>query len=196
MPTIEERLKASFDRYFDAPLDAWRVFASKCQAVTVHKDEVLKRAGVPEQFGYFILQGSGGVFLWQGRHDVCLDLMYEDTFFADYMSLITNQPSPLETRALEDSEMLRISRANIDELKATPMGAVIFLISAESSFVEKQQQQIDLLVKTAEQRYAELVARQPALIQRTAQMHIASFLGITTQSLSRIRRKRAKRRDP
>ena len=153
----------------------------------------LKRPGAREEFGYFILQGSGGVFLWRGKTDVCLDLVYEDAFFADYMSLITNQASPLETRALEASEMLRISRASIAELKASPMGAVIFLISAEASFVEKQQQQIDLLVSTAEQRYHELVVRQPALVQRTAQKHIASFLGITTQSLSRIRRKRATR---
>ena len=69
------------------------------------------------------------------------------------------------------------------------MGQVIFLISAEWSFVEKQQQQIDLLLKTAEQRYLDLMEKQPDLIQRTPQKHVASYLGITTQSLSRIRRK-------
>ena len=91
--------------------------------------------------------------------------------------------------ALEKSEMLRISRDNINKLKETPMGNVLFLISAESSYVEKQQQQIDLLLKTAEQRYLELLEKQPNLIQRTPQKHIASYLGITTQSLSRIRKK-------
>jgi len=54
-------------------------------------------------------------------------------------------------------------------------------------FVEKQQQQIDLLTKTAEQRYQELMNKNPEIIQRIAQKHIASYLGITTQSLSRIR---------
>ena len=90
--------------------------------------------------------------------------------------------------ALESSEMLRISRKNIHELKQTPMGQLLFLISAEFSFVDKQRQQIDLLVKTAEQRYLELLEKQPKLIQRTAQKHIASYLGITTQSLSRLRK--------
>ena len=69
------------------------------------------------------------------------------------------------------------------------MGSLIFLISSESSFVEKQQQQIDLLLKTAEQRYLELLEKQPNIIRRTAQKHIASYLGITTESLSRIRKK-------
>jgi CRP-like cAMP-binding protein len=115
--------------------------------------------------------------------------MYEESFFGDYMSLITHQSTVLETIALENSEMIRISRANIDLLKQTEMGKTLFLMSAESTFVEKQQQQIDLLLKTAEQRYLDLLEKQPLLIQRTPQKHIASYLGITTQSLSRLRRK-------
>jgi CRP/FNR family transcriptional regulator, anaerobic regulatory protein len=95
----------------------------------------------------------------------------------------------LETIALEDCEMLRISKQNFLKLKETPMGMMIFLNTAEASFVEKQQQQIDLLLKTAEQRYLDLLEKQPLLIQRTPQKHIASYLGITTQSLSRIRKK-------
>lgn len=186
---IEKRLKASFDKYFEAPLEAWRQFGSLCELVEFKKNEIIKSYGQPERYGYFILSGSGGVFVWKENNYVCLDLMYEDAFFADYMALITQQPSPLETMALENSEMLRISRQNIDMLKETPIGQLIFLISAEWSYVEKQQQQIDLLLKTAEQRYMELLEKQPHIIRRTPQKHLASYLGITTQSLSRIRRK-------
>ena len=182
------RLKASFDPHFEAPLLAWEQFAALCDVVTFRKNEIIKPTGKTEQYGYFILKGSGGVFLWKENNYVCLDLMYEEAFFADYMSLITGLPSELETMALESSEMLRISRKNINELKQTPMGQWLFLISAEFSFVDKQRQQIDLLIKTAEQRYLELLEKQPQLIQRTAQKHIASYLGITTQSLSRLRK--------
>ena len=185
---IAKRLKSSFDKYFDAPLEAWGQFASLCELVRFRKNEIIKPFGEAERFGYFILRGSGGVFLWKENNYVCLDLMFEDVFFADYMSLITRSPSPLETMALENAEMLRISRANIDLLKGTPMGQFIFLISAEWSYVEKQQQQIDLLLKTAEQRYLDLLEKRPDLVRRTPQKHLASYLGITTQSLSRIRR--------
>lgn len=186
---IEKLLKNSFDKYYKAPLEAWKVFAELCELITFKKNEIIKRDGNAEKYGYFIISGSGGVFIWKENNYVCLDLMYENTFFADYMSLITNQPSPLETIALEDSQMLRISKSSIDKLKETPMGKLVFLISSESSYVEKQQQQIDLLLKTAEQRYFDLLEKQPKVIQRTAQKHIASYLGITTQSLSRIRNK-------
>ncbi|MBL7783604.1 MAG: Crp/Fnr family transcriptional regulator [Saprospiraceae bacterium] len=185
---LAQKLKTSFDPYFEAPLAAWEEFASYCDLVQFKKNEIIKPFGSAERYGYFILSGSGGVFLWKENSYVCLDLMYENAFFGDYMSLITRQHSPLETMALEHSEMLRISRDNIERLKATPMGMVLFLVSAESSYVEKQQQQIDLLLKTAGERYRDLLEKTPNLIQRTPQKHIASYLGITTQSLSRIRR--------
>jgi len=189
IPMVAHRLKASFNRYFDAPLEAWEIFGGLCELVTFKKNEIIKPYGEAEKYGYFILAGSGGVFVWKGSNYVCLDLMYEETFFGDYMSLITKEASMLETMALENSEMLRISSGNIELLKKTPIGAIIFLTSAESTFVEKQQQQIDLLLKTAEQRYIELLEKQPNLILRTPQRHIASYLGITVQSLSRIRKK-------
>jgi CRP-like cAMP-binding protein len=190
---IEHRLKASFGKYPEAPLEAWKNFAELCDLVNFKKNEVIEPYGLPEKYGYFILSGSGGVFIWKGNNYVCLDLMYEEAFFGDYMSLITLQPSPLETMALENSEMLRISRDNIRILKETPIGSMIFLFSAEWSYVEKKQQQIDLLLKTAEQRFIDLLEKQPNLIQRTPQKHIASYLGITTQSLSRIRSKIGRR---
>ncbi len=189
---IEERLKTSFGKYFDAPIEVWRQFASLCELVTFRKNEIMKHVGQDEKYGYFILSGSAGVFIWKENNYMCLDLMYEETFFGDYMSLITREPSPLETMALENSEMLRISRDNVASLKQTSFGSLLFLISAEWSFVEKQQQQIDLLLKTAEQRYLDLLEKQPNLIQRTPQKYIASYLGITTQSLSRIRKKISK----
>ena len=184
---IAERLKKSFDVYFTASIEVWENFASFCEFVPFKKNEILKKSNHIENFGYFILKGSAGVFVWKENNYVCLDLIYENMFFADYMSLITEKPTILETKVLENSEMLRISKKNIDKLKSTPIGSRIFLISAENSFVEKQQQQIDLLLKTAEQRYIELLEKQPNIINRTAQKHIASYLGITTESLSRIK---------
>jgi CRP-like cAMP-binding protein len=186
---LAARLKSSFDPYFNAPIQAWEQFLELCESVSFKKNEIIKQAGIAEKAGYFILSGSGGVFVWKENNYVCLDIMYEDQFFADYMSLITHEASPLETIALEDSEMLKIKSENIEKLKQTQMGQLLFLISAETTFVDKQQQQIDLLLKTAEQRYREIISKHPDIILRTSQKHIASYLGITTQSLSRIRKK-------
>lgn len=184
----ELKLKQSFDRYFEAPIEVWKYFTDLCEVVKFKKNETIKLSGQTEKNAYFILDGACGVFLWKESNFVCLDIVLENNFFADYMSLITEQPSPLETVAIEKTTALKISSHNIAELKKSQFGNILFLIGAENSFVEKQQQQIDLLTKTAEERYSELMKKNPEIVNRIAQKHIASYLGITTQSLSRIRK--------
>lgn len=186
--TIAHKLKASFGPIYDAPLQVWEKFAGFCELVHFRKNEVIKAAGGIENNGYFILQGAGACIVWKGHQMVVLDFMFENDFFGDTMSLYAEAPSPVETIALENCEMLRISRENIQQLKATEIGKLLFLVAAENDYVNKQQQQIDLLLKTAEQRYLDLQERRPDIILRLPQKHIASYLGITTQSLSRLRR--------
>jgi CRP/FNR family transcriptional regulator, anaerobic regulatory protein len=185
----EWKLKQSFDQYFDAPIEVWKSFVDHCVEVKFKKNELIKASGHTEKNAYFIIKGACGIFLWKEHNYVCLDIILENDFFADHMSLITGKPSPLETMALENTVALQISNDSIAKLKNTPFGIFLFLIGAENSFVAKQQQQVDLLIKTAEQRYEELMVKRPEIIQRIAQKHIASYLGVTTQSLSRIRNK-------
>lgn len=186
--SIPHLLKAAFGQIFDAPLSVWETFAEHCELKTFRKNEIIKTAGNIENNGYFILKGAGATRVWKGEQMVCLDFMLEHDFFGDGMSLNTGQPSPVETVALEDSTMLQISRENIQKLKETPMGQLLFMVAAEDDYVKKQQQQIDLLLKTAEERYRDLEEHRPELILRLPQKYIASYLGITAQSLSRLRR--------
>jgi CRP/FNR family transcriptional regulator, anaerobic regulatory protein len=186
----ELKLKKVFDKCIETSAESWRFFTSLCTEVIFKKNEVIKQAGHTEKNGYFILKGACGVFLKKENNNVCLDIVIENNFFADHMSLITKKPSPLQTIALERVTALKISSANIGKLRQSQFGLLLFLIGAEDSFVEKQQQQIDLLTKTAQQRYEEMLAHKSDILKRIAQKHIASYLGITTQSLSRIRKNR------
>lgn len=190
MMDYAEILKSTFDVYFNAPLEAWKQFAEHCSMVTFKKDEVMKKQNTIERYFYFILQGSAGIFLWKQNNFVCLDFAFEKQFCADYMSLITGMPTPLELVALEDSQMLRMTSSDFHRLTKLPMGMTIRLVAAEMSFVDKQVQQIELLTMSAGERYELLLKKYPNIHNRIAQNHIASYLGITPQSLSRIRRQR------
>ena len=106
------------------------------------------------------------------------------------MSFLLQKPTELYTLALENTELLSISHSDLNELyKGSEIGLNIGRIASESLFIHKQAQQIDLLTLTAEERYTKLLSRQPEIIQRTPQKHIASYLGITPESFSRIRKK-------
>jgi CRP-like cAMP-binding protein len=184
---LAEIFKKSFDKYFNAPIVAWEEFAEYCEPITFNKDQIIKPQGTIEKYFYFILKGSAGIFLWKENNFVCLDFAFDNSFCGDYMSLLTEKPTELEVVALEQSEMVKISKDNFNLLSRKSVGQIIMQVSAETSFVEKQQQQIELLTKTAEERYKILLVKFPEIHQRVAQKHIASYLGITPQSLSRIR---------
>ena len=181
-------LKNSFDRYFKVSLQTWTEFAKLCTTVTFEKEEVIKKANSTERNFYFILKGSAGILIWGKNNSVCLDISLENNFFCDYMSLLTRQASPLETISFEKSEMLSMPRKNFFELSNRPLAQKIFRIAAEASFIDKQKQQIELLTKTAQERYQILIEKFPEVIKRIPQKFVASYLGITPQSLSRLRK--------
>ena len=181
-------LKKSFDKYFDAPVETWSKFVNLCDVVIFKKEEIIKQSNTREKYFYFILEGSAGIFLWKKTNFVCVDFVFENNFYGDFMSLLTGKPTALQTMTLEKSKMLRITKDNFDKLALQQIGAIIKRIASEVSFIDKQQQQIDLLTKTAQQRYQTLIDKFPEIIRRTQQKHIASYLGITPQSLSRIRK--------
>lgn len=185
----EEKIKQAFDPYFNVPIEAWKSFTDIGEVIITTKDQTIKNADTTEKYLSFILKGSGGILLWNNTNFVCIDLCYEGEFFGDYMSFLNQQPTPLEVVTFEPSELFRISKANFDKLSNnTEFGEKICRFASEALFVHKQKQQIDILTKTASERYIELQAKQTKIIQRTPQKHIASYLGVTPQSLSRIRK--------
>jgi CRP-like cAMP-binding protein len=181
-------LKKAFDAFYETPIEAWTEYANSCEIIEVPAETVLKKARRSEYYFYFIIKGSVGLFLLKDPNYVCIDFAFEMQFCADYMSIITDTATPLEMRTIEPCILARMPVATFRQLGRTPMGLQIMLISAEVSFVDKQQQQIDLLTKSATQRLQELENHYPGIADRVAQKYIASYLGITPQSLSRIRR--------
>jgi len=190
-PSYSEILKSTFDSVYMAPIEAWDQFASACDFVVFEKDETIKSADSTERYFYFLLKGSAGMFLWKENNFVCLDFVFDKQFCADTMSLFTGKKTPIMVKALERTEALRMTADNFQNLTKKNIGVVIRRIAAEISFVEKQQQQIELLTKSAKERYKNLLHQQPNIHNRITQNHIASYLGITPQSLSRIRSDRS-----
>jgi len=183
-------IKKIFDPYFEAPIEIWESFSSLLKSNIYKKNETIKREGAIEKTLSIILEGSAGIFLWKDNYEVCLDLCYENDFFGDYSSFLTQKPSNLFTKSIEPTEVLSISQTDLIKLyKSSSVGVNIGRIAAEALFIDKQEQQIDLLTLTAEERYLKLLQRQPEIIQRTPQKHIASYLGIAPESFSRIRKK-------
>lgn len=182
-------IKQYFDPYFEAPIEVWESFAQHLTLSSFSKNEVIKKSNTTENNLQIIIEGAAGIFLWKEQTPVCLDLCFEGEFFGDYMSFVTQQPSTIFTQAIEKTSLLCISHHKLNNLyKNSLEGLNIGRIASESLFVHKQNQQIELLTMTAEDRYRSLIKRNREIALRAPQKYIASYLGITPESFSRIRR--------
>jgi len=185
--SIAEHLKSAFDPFYHAPIEAWQAFANEGERVFAQKEEVLKANHTVERYFYFVLRGSGGVLLWNKHNSICIDICLEHEILCDFASFLTQKATPIEIIVFEDSELLRVAQSRYQELTKTSIGAAISRACSEALYIHKQQQQIDILTKTAKERYQELQHQRSELLQKIPQKYIASYLGITPQSLSRIR---------
>lgn len=107
----------------------------------------------------------------------------------------TDTPSPVSYECLED--VVASATTPAEEARGFaehPAFEWVCRVMGQVLMAQLQQVHIDTLTRTAEERYLDLVARRPELLQRVPQYHIASFLGIQPETLSRIRR-RVTRRD-
>lgn len=83
-------IKKSFDKYYDAPIAAWERLVGLCEEVSFKKNEVIKKADTRAKYGYFLLEGSVGLFVWNETNNVCTELLLELNFFGDDLSFQAN----------------------------------------------------------------------------------------------------------
>ena len=119
----------------------------------------------------------------------------EDWWMNDPYSYLTGEPSAYNIDALADSDLLLLDRSSLEKLTLEiPKFERFFRLLLENKYVANQRRITAALSASAEERYLNFLNTYPAFARRIPQRHIASYLGITPESLSRIRKKFAERK--
>ena len=117
----------------------------------------------------------------------------EDWWASDYIAYYSGEKSNLNVECIEDSELLSINKEALELLlKKIPVLECFFRRQLENAFVAFQKRILSNLHQTAEERYRAFLANYPNIEQRVKNYQIASYLGITPESLSRIRKQQSK----
>ncbi|ASZ12771.1 Crp/Fnr family transcriptional regulator [Chitinophaga pendula] len=112
-------------------------------------------------------------------------------WIGDLDSFLNTTPSQLNIEALENTEVLNITREQLDwAYQQCPGLERYFRLMIQKAWIATQQRTLSAMSQPAQQRYEEFIARYPSLLQHIPDRHIAAYLGITPQSLSRIRNQR------
>ncbi len=115
-----------------------------------------------------------------------------DWWITDMYSFLNQQPALMNLEALENSEVLELSKADLDKLYVeVPKFERFFRIIIQNAYVREQVRVIHNLSMTAEERYEVFMQKYPHIAQRVTQKQIASYLGITPEFLSSIRARKS-----
>lgn len=167
-------------------------FISAFKLTKVRKRQFIVQPNFTTKYRNYILQGAfrGYVVTDEGQ-DHTISFAIEDWWITDYNSYIYQQPATMFIVALEDGMILQLDFDKEKELKQSNYKfETFFRIIAERGLAFYQRRIISNLTLSAEQRYEQFIEKYPQIVQRVPQYALASFLGMSTEFLSRIRNKR------
>jgi len=167
---------------------------NKFEKIVFAKKTVILKEGTVEDYLYFIDKGIIRFFVnkvhpTEPSKEVTFSFIAENMFCSAYDSFITRNPCAYNVETVQETVVYRIHFDDIQELyERSKVGNYLGRISAESLYVRKTQREISLLTHSAEERYKNLAKAYPHFIREIPLKHIASYIGITPQALSRIRK--------
>jgi len=114
----------------------------------------------------------------------------EGQFMTDLYSTFTREPSIYNIDAIEDSELVLITRTASDELRnLSPKYQEFVFLETSEAYIQLAKRMTSVISLSLEQRYQELIDNYPDIVQRVPQHMIASYMGLTPETLSRIRKR-------
>jgi CRP/FNR family transcriptional regulator, anaerobic regulatory protein len=184
-----ENLKNAISLYQVIPQDEWNAFSNGIIFRNFKKGDFLIETGKVENFIFFLNKGTTRNYFLKGAKEFTVDFHFKGDFVTAYLSFITREPSPITIEFLEDAETVAIPYQHLkDYYTKSSFGANIGRLMAETQYVRRLRKEMELLSLTAEERYENLMRKNPKLVGNISVKHLSSYLGIHPESLSRIRK--------
>ena len=177
-----------FKKFNALSTEAKNAVSEICKVVTVKKNIDLQPIGHTCKTIYFINKGIARIYYFIDGNDITESFAFENNIIARVESLFTGKPSRKAIQILEDAEIIAINSTKLFNLyDKYPEIERLFRLIFESAYVGTVDRIEGIQFHSAEERYNALMKEAPDVIKRVPLKYIASYLGITQVSLSRIR---------
>ncbi len=192
--TDKELLDTCMAKYISLADAEFEYFYNLLKIKTFKKGAEIHRIGKICNKAFFIIEGCFRYYNIVDGDEITGQFFFEGAWYSDYESFLFEIPSEQTMEALEPTRLAILSKNNLNKLFVElPQFERFGRLMAENAFMGLRKRTEALTHKSATERYIELSQNRPKVIQRVPQKHIASYLSIKPQSLSRIRRELLKK---
>ena len=168
----------------------WDIFASRNIRKEYKKKEIILKEGDIDHYLTVVEEGAARLFFINQNKEITTRFVFKHQYLTSYDSFLQRSPSKCNVEALTDMVLWQIHYDDLQEVyRTSPVGNLLGRLTVESIYVEKLKKEFSYLSESAEERYLKLMKEHPDLFQMIPLKHIATYMAITPQALSRIRRR-------
>jgi len=163
---------------------------SKFKKIELKKGDILLTPNTFANNQYYVFSGClRSYFINAAGKDHTTQFAIKDWWISDYTAFFTSEKAVMNIECLQDAIIYKFSRKDMNQLcEEIPNIEIFFRKKMEGAFASFQKRILDYLSLPAKERYLKFITTYPEIAKYIRNYHIASYLGITTESLSRIRK--------
>jgi len=188
-----QNILSNIKRYVQLSAEDEKQFVAIVRTTNVKRRQFIVQPNFVCLHQTYVLKGAfRSYFIGKNGEEHTIQFAVEDWFISDFNSYINQTPASLFVEALEDAIVQQISYEDVEQLcNLNPKFERFFRLVAQKSFAFSQRRVLSNLGKTAEERFVEFQNLYPLILQRVPQYALASYLGMSPEFLSKIRKRLA-----
>jgi CRP-like cAMP-binding protein len=183
-------IREYFESKVDLSKEDWTIFSAKLIQRKFSKNSVILKQGSTEEYLSFIEKGVLRFNIISEDKDFTFAFGFQGRFISAYDSFLTQTPTDYQMTTITDTVLWSVKYDDLQQIyNTTSMGDRIGRLASEELFNIQTKRLLSMLKESAEERYLNLMKNEPVLLQQIPLKYLASYIGITPEALSRIRKR-------
>jgi len=158
------------------------------KTITIGRNEFLKVKGSVDTNVYYVESGSLRIFVLDDEEERTIRFGYGENLIVSLDSFLTGKPSELFIQAIKKTVIKVVTKQQIEKFLETESNKNLWMKILENLVIQQLDREIDILTSSPKERYERVLKRSPQLFQQIPNRHIANYLRMSAETLSRLKK--------